>query len=768
MRRASCLAGATLVALAFAPPARADLNKLRTEVTDLEQAARNLSVRYATQVGTEQIAEHRLVDAQVLYTLRDYTRAAILLFDYVAKYKHTRGYPEAVFYLADSLYQKRDFLSAKRYFQLIVNEVRGKYYQEALQRLVELSLRTGDVSEVQGYLNALSAIPQHQLQPSVPYVRGKYFYFRGQLDEGLAAFRSIPSGAKYYLHGQYFVGAALVQRKDYAGAMAVYSALLKLEPKGDGERHIRDLTYLALGRLLYEKGEINPAIDMYQKVSRKSPEFDTSLYEICWVYIKAAQQKHPTQNYQKALRALDLLVLAHPDSPTIPDVKVLQGNLLMRLEQWGRATDLFTKTREKFVPIQARMKQVLAEHSDPNVFFDVLLARNIGSLGVQVQVPELAASWVKESPNVRRALNLVRDVRDIQASIKEAQDLIVRLERAVNTPAKIKIFPEFAAAKTSALEVENRLLLARRELLESELALVSGLATGAEKDQLSRLAATRAALEKKVRELPTTAAGYSEREKGKLEKIAQLEKEISKLSVLVDSLRAQLVAAEKFFQDTQAGSAKKDLRDRFKREVDGVRAMVNGLGSEVDELRQALADSKAHVGVGGSEELAERGVKAQYRNAIAQEHRLLATLRNRLDASKGGEFDTLSGLLGRCSSIDTTLEAFDKKLDRGIEEKLSSIRTALREEKEAVKRYQTESAEYGAQTSKVAGAITYDGFKQVAHRFYEIIVTADVGIIDVAWALKDSKSKEVSRLVRQQKLDLKVLDEEFKEVLQED
>lgn len=767
-RRGPLALVAALATLSLAGPARADLNKLRTEVTDLEQQAKNLSVRYATQVGSEQIAEHRLVDAQVLYTLHDYTRAAILLFDYVSKYKHTRGYPEALFYLADSLYQKRDFLSAKRYFQQIVNEVKGKFYQESLQRLVELSLRTGDISDVQGYLNALSAIPSHMLQPSVPYVRGKYFYFRNQLDEALSAFRSIAQGAKYYMHAQYFIGASQVSRKDFPGALATFQALLKVEPKSDADRHIRDLTYLALGRLLYEKGEIDKAIDHYQKVSRKSKEFEHSLLEICWAYIKAAYKKDPVSNYQKALRALDLLVLAQPDSPMIPEVKVLQGNLLIRLEQWGRATDLFTKTREKFVPVQTRMKQVLTEHSDPKVFFDLLLARNLGQLAVQIQVPELAVNWVKEDASVSRALNLVRDVRDIDASIKEAQDLIRRLERAVNTPAKIKIFPEFSAAKTSSLEVENRLLLARARILEDELSLVSGLATGAEKDQLGKLAAARAALEKKVRELPTTAAGYGEREKGKLDKISSLEKEITKMAVLVESLRAQLVAAEKFYTDTQAGSAKKNQREAFKREIEGVRTMIASLQAEVDELRQLLSDAKTTVGVGGAEEVAERGVKARYRQAIAAEHQLLATLRSRLDASKASDFDALSGLLSRCNSVDTTLEGFDKKLEVGIEEKLSSIRAALKEEKEAVAKYQTESTEYSAQTDKVAGAITYSGFKTVASRFYEIIVRADVGIIDVAWALKDTKSKEVSRLVRQQKLDLKVLDEEFKEVLQED
>jgi len=143
-------------------------------------------------------------------------------------------------------------------------------------------------------------------------------------------------------------------------------------------------------------------------------------------------------------------------------------------------------------------------------------------------------------------------------------------------------------------------------------------------------------------------------------------------------------------------------------------------------------------------------------------------MRDRLDGRQRAEFDSLAGLFDRCSRVDETLVTFDRKLELGVEEKLTTIRTTLNEEKDLVSRYGIEAADYKGRSDTVAGGITYDGFQEVAKRFYEIVVRADVGIIDVAWALKDVKSKEVSRLVRQQKMDLKVLDEEFKEVLRED
>ena len=41
---------------------------------------------------------------------------------------------------------------------------------------------------------------------------------------------------------------------------------------------------------------------------------------------------------------------------------------------------------------------------------------------------------------------------------------------------------------------------------------------------------------------------------------------------------------------------------------------------------------------------------------------------------------------------------------------------------------------------------------------------AEVGIIDVAWALKDSSTRNTNRLVAERKRELKLLDDEFKQV----
>lgn len=746
---------------AWLPARAASVPELERELVDLERLSRNLRIKYqAQQISQSQQAETRLVDAQVLYSLKDYTRAAILLLDYVHKYKDTRGYPEALFYLADSLYNKRDFISAKKYFEVIVREIRGSFYQDALQRLVELSLRTEDTSSIQEYLDALANIPVSQLKPSVPYVRAKYYYFIKDTDKALINFRYIPQGHKYYHHSQYFIGAALVRKKDLSGAMKVFQDLVRQYPKTQSEKHVRDLSYLAVGRIFYEKNKMADAIEWYQKVSRQSPEFDTSLYEIAWAYVKQA-------DFDKALRALELLVLANPDSPFIPDVKVLQGNLLIRQKKWGSASSLFTKTREKYLPVHNRMKQVMTEHQDPNLFFDLLLKRNQGSFAVKIQVPDLAVHWVKERPGIQRALALVSDVRDIKDSLKEADQIIRELEKAIESPAKINIFPEFAASKAQALEVENRLELARSRILDGERKLAMPLATGGEKDRLHQLATQRSTLESQIKNLPTQASGYQERQQAELVQIEALEKELNRQSITIDNLRAQLVASVKYAEDTE-GKRKPAVMMTFRKEAMEVKQLIESLQEEVDDLSTALREARVAAGVGGAAEVSERKIKARYRDVAQEEHKLLSTLLDRLSPEARSEFLGYSAIMDRCVKLDQFLKDFDSKLAENLDERLKSIRQTIVEEKESMAIYAAQLSGYSKETDDVAGNLTYASFRDVAQRFYDIIVRADVGIIDVAWALKDARSKDVSQLVRQRKMDIKTLDDEFKEVLREE
>ena len=109
--------------------------------------------------------------------------------------------------LGESLFQARDFYSARHYLQEAVAKNTGsKSEQQALQRLVEISLRTGDFDHVDGYLTRLQNLPPQLMEPATPYVRGKYYYYRSRLDDAALVFAVDPPDQSVLLPGAVFPG----------------------------------------------------------------------------------------------------------------------------------------------------------------------------------------------------------------------------------------------------------------------------------------------------------------------------------------------------------------------------------------------------------------------------------------------------------------------------------------------------------------------------------------------------------------------------------
>ena len=63
--------------------------------------------------------------------------------------------------------------------------------------------------------------------------------------------------------------------------------------------------------------------------------------------------------------------------------------------------------------------------------------------------------------------------------------------------------------------------------------------------------------------------------------------------------------------------------------------------------------------------------------------------------------------------------------------------------------------------------IAFDSFKRVRRQFYDLVLKADVGMVDVAWTKKQDDTNKIQDLSKQKDKELKGLDDEFKEVLKD-
>jgi TolA-binding protein len=754
------------VALSFSiEPVQADeVNQLDRRLLELDARVRMLGTQLHVPVGAPEaeLAERRLIDAQVLYQLKDYDAASMILLDVVEKYPRSHTYREALFYLADSLYRRKDYLSSRHYFENIVEMgPSNPRYQDALQRLIELSLHTGDYARMDGYITKLDAMPKAQQLPSVPYVKGKYFYFRRQFHRAIEELRTIGPEHVYYFHALYFCGAAHIAmgREHLDDAEQVFSTIVKANPTTDSQNYIVELAHLALGRIYLDREQLSAALSEYSKIGQRSRLFNDALYESAWVSIKG-------EDDLRAARALDLFLLNAPESPLVPEVRLLIGRLRLRQNLFQPATESFTQAREEYEPLQRQFDEVLGKIGDAPKYFRELIQKKIDRFDAAQVLSAMSFKWVTAEPEVQRTSTLIDNLADLKKSLSENQQLVERLEKAIAGPNRIKVFPDLASARARSVELSDELHDVKTALANRDAALFAPVA-GTERALLTQLESERARLEQQLEQPSKKASSMTDEQEHLRATFIRLDKSVVEAQTVLNGLRAQHVATRKFFLDeverrlseAQTKAAQVEL-DRFARGLDGSQR-------EADALRKDLADAIALVGFDAADSQPRTQWRAHYDELLRRLRGLGEIVDSRLSNADRHQVEQIEALLERLKTTEQVLIALDAQIDANLNARLEGVRAELEREKKHLATYQQQLAKCVNDTADTGGGIFAESFRKVAQRIYDVVLRADVGIIDVGWARKGASTREASRLTAERKRELKLLDDGFKEVLKE-
>jgi tetratricopeptide (TPR) repeat protein len=706
------------------------------------------------------IADRRVLDAQVLYSLKNYEEAATILLDVVEKYPNSRAHDDALVLLGESLFQARDFYSARHYLQEAVAKNTGsKQEQQALQRLVEISLRTGDFDNVDSYLSRLQNLPPALMEPATPYVRGKYYYYRGRLDDASLVFASIPQSNPYFFQARYFMATIAVKKGDLAGATQGYDMLLKTQAPDAASRDVQDLSRLAIARILYERSQFDKAIEAYLSIPRQSKYWPDALREQAWTYIKA-------KDWQRAYRSVNLLLLADPDVPDGPDLRILEGNLQLRMSNFYLASDTFSKVRDEFEPIHRQLNQVIVRSQTDPAYFDSLIGKSLDKFDIGAFVPPTAAKWVKAEPDVARMITLASDMGDMQRDLAESQKLLDRIQHVMDGKGRVGIFPDLASQRTKSTEIMNQLVGTRQKYAGKIRQLIEPVLSADEKKQLDLLGIEKDGYEKQLSALPTTDEGVLAHERTMKERFAAIDKEASELNVEIQAMEAQLVAIENYYRVSR--SEQKIRPEDIRQPVRDMRTTIEELRGMHDKLREAIADARRDATAAGGIGEVERETTRKLSDALQRELALEKTALTRLTGSDRLQVERMIDLLGRTDAIEAQLVAFDKRVDAQVNNRLEAVNRYLAAGKEELAAASGKLGSIMEESKSMGGGLAQAMFTKVADKFYDLVVRSDVGIIDVSWGLKDQKTQAVTRLTNQKSLELKALDEDFRKVLEEE
>ena len=748
--------------LAAPRSARADdIDQWASKLIDMEQRAGSMIYELKdAPAPSPDLADRRVIDAQVLFNLKNYEEAATILLDVVDKYPGTRAYDDAVYLLGEALYQAHDFHTARSFLEKAIAKNTGsKVETHALQRLVEIALWTGDYEHVNEYLARLQNVPLANMEPSVPYVRAKYYYFNGKLDDAMNALNAIGPSNPYYLQARYFQATIQVKRGDLAGASITFDSIVKSQAPDDAGKEIQDLARMAIARILYERSQFDKAIEAYASVPRQSKYFGDALQEQAWTFIKAKE-------WQKAYRALDLLLLANPETTDAPHLRLLMGNLNLRMNNFFLASDAFGKVRDEFEPVHRQLQQVIVKaQADPS-YFDALVGKSLDKFDIASFVPPTAARWVRAEPDVARMTLLANSVGEMQHDLTDSQKLVERIDKAMKGGGRAGIFPDLASARTKSIEMLNATVDIRQKLAGKMRTLIDPTLSPEERKQLDVIAVQRDGLQRQLTNAPTTDADVKAHENAMKAGYGDLDKQASDLNTLIQSLDAQLVAVDNYYRSSR--SEQKIRPEDIQGPIRDLRAAIDELHSLHDQIREEIADASREATTAGTAGQADRENAQKLDELLRQESSVEDAAKMRLSSNDRVQAERIGGLMGRCDSIQGKLNEFDKKVDGQVDARLANVRKYLDAEKDELAAASGKLGTIVDDSKGIGGGLAQAMFAKVADKFYDLVVRSDVGIIDVAWGLKDQKTGAVNKLTNQKNQEMKALDEDFRKILEDD
>jgi TolA-binding protein len=759
---------ATGSAALSAPVVAQDRRSIETGVTTLESDAGEVLSQTLVRDGyrSQKTADQRLSDGRVLLGLKSYVPASLVLTDVVENHPTHASIHEARYLLGEALFGAGDYLGARTRFREVIAHADEPavrpFASRALGRLIEIAIRTHNFDGVDEYFERMNRLPSQEVEAAATYFKAKFIYNKavtavdlhsreGKVDgkvadaallaEARQGFEAVAESSPYHPQARYFVGVILALQGQNPQAIEAFSRVLRMPVNTPEHQKVQELARLALGRLYYETDQLALAIETYEAIPAESPHFDTALYEIAWVHIRA-------RNTESAEQALGTLVSSAPDSSHVADGIVLRGNLLLRNGELEEATEVFAGASAGYSPVRESLNAIVAEHADTQGYFRTLVREHVDDFAVGTVLPQSAVPFGRDEYELARATEVMEEMASLRKLVAETETIIRRFNDALAADNRANIYPDSRRLRMRTTGVLNRATVLRQRMIKyvESKGGISGEGSAARSE--------RKALDPEVAKLPQTEGEFFERDKQPLEHYRVLGRELRGIETEIYSLEAKIAGAERFVRESAA------LRTNPEG-VAAVEAELKGHRKAVELYRQTLADAantieagRMRVGVDDERYMADRGLRQRYREVVDRELGFVGGARNEIDP-----------LYQRVGALEAKVDSHDRFIDGVLAERHTDLTGKLQAEGAILEGHRQRLTQLETEAEDVVGGATYIGFTNVRQRVYDLVLRADVGGVDVRWAEREKHRLNVERLTRDRAREIEALDNEYNEIM---
>ena len=799
MRRLSHIAlslGLSLGAALLGPPAEVsaapagsfDLDDAVSRINEIESilVAAEEAANYEPEATEEELAK-RVVKGQLMLVDRDVEGAAIVFLDVLENHPGSLAASQAMYFLGEALVllemdswalecftknlvdgsedgkrfhqrsmagvldlavPRRDSGFARRPGLSATPEVRARL--QAIGIDVEIKPPEGKVEEAMAQRIALAAgsIPPEERELQLRYAYGRWLYFQGQHDEAIASLDSISPvdipiaqgpGGEWRVRAAYFAATAALAKGELDQALARFQLLTVATPINERDKRISELAWMAQARIHHDLGETDQAVRAYRRISRDSPFFPEAMYETAWTLLRA-------NNYDRALQALDLLLVYDPDSPIVPEIKQLRGKVKIQMRDWQEAEGEFLALRREFDELSKRLARQLQGKADAAEYFSAVAAEDMLHFSLGAVMPVEAVPVAETLPRAVQTIDLANELGEVEQMLFETRALLVRMEAAVDAKERAKLFTDLGAHLSSLDSVDLEIIALKENLLARGRKRVRGAGLNEMEEQ-----------RRKLRKRVDNPLGDGSSRDDTNEGLRERAEELHQLDLTVQALRAQLVATERYYEETR--KQQRIDPEGFLNEAAALRDEVAELERIVAELETEVERSQTAMRFDDPWSEAQRAALDEYSDFLDGAFAALMQANADNDADK---------IWKRTQLLRARVAEDRGRLDNAAGRRLERAIQIIREERVNLDAYKAELADQKGSGRVLVGEVMQASYRDAVGELANLVTRSEVGLLDVAWAIQEMEAEEIRRLEQSRDRDMRELDRVIDQALEDE
>ena len=305
------------------------------------------------------------------------------------------------------------------------------------------------------------------------------------------------------------------------------------------DRQMIELIALNKARILLELGVVGEAVDTYQIIDRTSERFDEAFFEVTWAYVEAAKQAQTAvaqrENYEKALNAIEILLLAVKDQEVASQASLLMGNIYLRLGRFADATDTFNQITQSFGRIRDEVQGLLDGVDAGESLVDRIVAEQSGG---PTLLPDVAQDFASKDVQLDQSIVTLNSLQDMDVALSESEAITRNILAALDASAQEGVtFPAFQPLQTRSLSLRKTLEQQEGHLRRLERLLVDSVLSQDEKLVLDKLSEDLDSLDEKLADAPTSVEEFDQKVGELRARFGTLQKEAYKLRYALKSKR---------------------------------------------------------------------------------------------------------------------------------------------------------------------------------------------------------------------------------------